>query len=200
MKILATILFVCYGQIARGDDAGQTPLHLRIKDAVASTSSISFKSEGGLRTVSFRDGELEGGGAVEPIFNEISKVIRRIRYPESREVTLDEAKAIYGRYSVAVEKAGEKPKLELWLSKNSEDKLLLKVIEALCPTGKSTVWIRYFESYPRRIDPIFIHKPVPPENQLNPAQQGGAGQPAISPVDEPAGGDKPQPDAEGRSR
>jgi hypothetical protein len=200
MKTLTAILFVCCGQIACGDDADQTPLHLRIKDAVASTSSISFKSEDGLRTVSFRDGELEGGGAVEPIFIEISKVIWRIRYPESREVTLDEVKAIYGRYSVAVEKAGEKPKLELWLSKHSEDKLLLNVIEALCPTGKSTVWIRYFESYPRRIDPIFIHKPVPPKNQINPAQQGGAGQPATRPESKSEGGDKPQPESEGRSR
>jgi hypothetical protein len=32
------------------------------------------------------------------------------------------------------------------------------------------------------------------------AQQHGAGQPATRPVDEPEGGDKPQPEAEGRSR
>lgn len=32
------------------------------------------------------------------------------------------------------------------------------------------------------------------------AEQGGAGQPATRPVAEPEGGDKPQPDAEGRSR
>jgi len=33
-----------------------------------------------------------------------------------------------------------------------------------------------------------------------PAEQAGTGQPATRPVDEPEGGDKPQPEAEGRSR
>jgi hypothetical protein len=34
----------------------------------------------------------------------------------------------------------------------------------------------------------------------NKSEQTGTGQPATRPVDEPEGGDKPQPEAEGRSR
>jgi len=200
MKTLIAILFVCCGQFVCGDDAGQKPLHARIKEAIDSKSAIIFKSEDGLRTVSFRDGDLEGGGAVEPIFLQISKVIWRINYPNSREVTLKEAEAIYSKYSEAVEKAGEKPKLELWISKHSDDKLLTAVIEGLCPVGENTVWIRYFESYPRRIDPIFIHKPVPPKNQINPAQQGVAPQSATRSESKSEGDDEPQPESEERSR
>lgn len=170
MKTLAVILFVWCGQVACGEDAAQSPLHARIKDAVDSSSSMTFKSGDGLRKVSFRDGELEGGGAVEPIFLQVSNVIWRIDYPDSREVTPKEAEAIYRRHSETVEKAGEKPKLELWISKHSVDKLLTEMIEGLCPVGESTVWIRYFESDPRRIDPMFIHKPVAPKNQTNPVQ------------------------------
>jgi hypothetical protein len=36
--------------------------------------------------------------------------------------------------------------------------------------------------------------------ELQPGEQAGAGQPATRPVVEPEGGDKPQPEAEGRSR
>lgn len=200
MKTLAAILSLCCGQFVCGEDAAQMPLHARIKEAVDSRSAIIFKAEDGVRTVSFRDGELEGGGDVEPIFLQISKVIWRISYPDSHEITLNECKATYRRYSEAAEKAGVKPKLELWISKHSEDKVLTEVIEALCPKGESTVWILYFESYPRRIDPIFIHKPVPPKNQINPAQQGGAGQPATRSESDSEGNDKPNPEAEGRSR
>ncbi len=200
MKTLAAILLVCCGQIARGEDDTQKPLHARIKEAVASGTAISFKSEGGVRTVSFRDGELEGGGAVEPIFLRISKVIGIVGHPDSPEVTLAETKAIYSRYSGAVEKAGEKPKLELWISKHSEDKLLTEVIESLCPIGESTVWIRYSESYPRRIDPIIIHKPIPPANQINPAQQGVAPQSATRSESDSECSDKPQPESKPRLR
>ena len=34
--------------------------------------------------------------------------------------------------------------------------------------------------------------------ELQPGEQAGAGQPATRPVDEPEGGVKPQPEAEGR--
>ena len=40
----------------------------------------------------------------------------------------------------------------------------------------------------------------PPEGQTDQAEQPGTGQPATRPVDEPECGDKPQPEAEGRSR
>jgi hypothetical protein len=40
----------------------------------------------------------------------------------------------------------------------------------------------------------------PPQVENHNGEQGGAGQPATRPVDKPEGGDKPQPEAEGRSR
>jgi hypothetical protein len=42
--------------------------------------------------------------------------------------------------------------------------------------------------------------PLEKEPSPQPAEQAGAGQPATSPVVEPEGGDKPQPEAEGGSR
>lgn len=165
MKILATILFVVFGHIAWGDEVAKKPLHLRIKDAVTSGAPIDFESKHNKRTISFIDGERRGAMAIEPIFFSISEVIWRIEYPNSREVTLNEAKEIYQSYAAVMKTAGGKPELELWLSKESDDKLLTQMLEAAVPNGKGTVSIRYFETSPRRIDPVFIHKPIPPEGK-----------------------------------
>jgi hypothetical protein len=111
----------------------------------------------------------------------VSKEIQRNYFPELREVELLEARDAYAKYFEAIKKAGEEPELYLWLSKETDETLLKKVISTVCPKGASSVWIQYFESHPIRRDPIYIHKPVAPQNQRNPAQQDGGGQPATRP-------------------
>jgi hypothetical protein len=196
MKILAFIIFVCCCQWACGDESDKKPLHTRIKEAVASKTPIRFEFKDGLRTVSFRDSEMEEVGAVDPISLGVSNVIA-ISGP--REVTVDEAKAIFKRYSEAIVTVGMKPVLELHISKQSEDLLLTSVIESLLPRGESMVLIRYAETTPARIDPRFIPKPVSPKN-IRPAHQANPGQPATRPESKSEGSDKPQPESEGRSR
>jgi hypothetical protein len=196
MKMLAFILFVCCCQWACGEESVKKPLHTRIKEAVASKSPIRFESKDGLRTVSFLDSEMEEVGAVDPISLGVSNVIA-ISGP--REVTVDEAKAIFRRYSEAIVTVGKKPILELRISKHSEDLLLASVIESLLPRGESMVLIRYSETTPVRIDPRFIPKPLSPKN-IRPAQQANPGQPTTRPESKSEGGDKPQPKAEGLDR
>jgi hypothetical protein len=66
--------------------------------------------------------------------------------------------------------------------------------------------VEWSAKHPR--DPAPVHeRPIPPSNQKDfariiakEAEQGGTGQPATSPESKSEGGDKPQPEAEGRSR
>ncbi len=165
MKILAATLFVLFVHIACGDEVAKKPLHLRIKDAVTAGTPIDFGSEHKTRTITFVDGERRDKMAMEPIFFSISEVIWRIEYPKSREVNLKEAKQIYQSYAAVMKKVGGKPELELWLSKESDAKLLTHMLEVAVPDGKGTVSIRYFDSSPRRIDPVSIHKLIPPDSK-----------------------------------
>ncbi len=202
MKTLVSILFVCCGLTACADDTGRKPLHMRIKDAVDAGTEISFESKDGLRKISVLDAERQTGPSdVRPLMLQITNVIWRRESPNARQkITLEEARSIYSKFSSFMEKQGGKPKLELWISEYTDEKLVTDVFEALCPTGKSTVSIRYFGSYPQKGDPEFVYPLVVPRLPFNPAQQPGTGQPATRPVVEPENSDKPQPEAEGRSR
>jgi hypothetical protein len=53
--------------------------------------------------------------------------------------------------------------------------------------------------YRRRTSPNCVIVSIEPFTETN-SEQSGAGQPATRPVDQPEGGDKPQPETEGRSR
>ena len=143
MKTLATTLILLFGNFAYGDDPEQKPLQLKIKNAATSNSVVNFESGDGLRKVTFRNGELKGNGEIEPIFLSISKVILRVDHEQTKEISLDDAKALYKEHSLIADKAGVKPMLVLALSmEHSDDKLLSEVIITLCPPGNSTVWIR----------------------------------------------------------
>ena len=198
MKLLATILFVCCGLIACADDAAKKPLHMKIKDAVDAGSAMKLESKDGIREISFLDPERqEGPSVVRPLMLQITDVIWKRESPNARqEITLAEAKSIYSKFTAFMEKQGGKPMLELWISDYTDEKLVTDVFEALCPTGKSTVWIRYFGSYPQKGDPEFVYPLVVPRLPFKPALGNRLPAPSRNdPFDY-----KPQPEAEGRSR
>jgi hypothetical protein len=174
MKILILIIIGLSGLFSCAGEPAQSGLLSQVVSASKKNSSIKFGSGDTTREITFHDGEEDRLHPVEPMILVISKVIQRNYFPELREVDLLEARDAYAKYFEEVKKAREEAELHLWLSKETDENLLKKVLSTVCPKGASSVWIQYFESHPIRRDPIYIHKPVPPQNQKNPAQQGVA--------------------------
>jgi hypothetical protein len=179
MKIAYVIIFICSWCFVRAEPAIETPLHQQIKEAMDANKVMEFHNEEGLRKIRFISTDSEIQRRVDPLNFQISKVIRRAALPDVFEMSLDEARKYYAEYAAAVIKYGDKPQLELSISKDTDDKLLRQVIEATCPIGESSVWIRYFDAEQLgSAPPISIQKPIAPKNQINPALKEATQQPA----------------------
>jgi len=165
MKIVTFIVALFSGALASAEDSDKSNLLEQVVAAAKTESSIQIGVEDEKRTILIRDINSQRSPKVEPIILVISKVIERNYFPELRQITPAEARVSFQEYSAAVTKAGAEPVLELWLSKNTDPQLLKQVMEAVCPIGRSTVWIQYNESNPVRRDPRFIPLPVVPTNQ-----------------------------------
>ncbi len=201
MKILIHIIFVLSGVFSSAGESTHPSLISEVVTASKKESQVTFGSGDAKRKITFHDGdETRALRPVVPVILQISKVIQWNDFPDLREVDLMEARDAYAKYFEAVKKAGEEPELYLWLSKETDVVLLKKVLSTVCPKGASSVWIQYFESHPKRHEPLYIHKPVPPRDQTRLAQQDGTQQPATRFESDSEGSDKPQPEAEGRSR
>ena len=178
MKILIPIIFGLSGVFSSAGESTQPSLISQVVTAATKDSLITFGSGDTKRKITFHDeDEARAPRPVVPVILLISKVIEWNDFPDLREVDLLAARDAYAKYSEAIRKSGEEPELYLWLSKETDEILLKKVLSTVCPKGASSVWIQYFESHPIRREPVYIHKPVPPKDQRNPAQQAVDGNP-----------------------
>ena len=172
MKILVAIFLWFIECHLYAAEPVATSLLSKIVAASNKDSTMIIGSGETTREITFRNSEENRLHPVEPVIFLISKVIERNYFPDLREVDLISARDGYSKYHDAIKKLDENPELHLWLSKSTDEELLLKFLTTVCPKGASSVWIRYFEpEHPIRIIPPTVNKPIPPENQKNPAQQ-----------------------------
>jgi hypothetical protein len=119
--------------------------------------------------------------------------------PSRQQLTVEHLRKQLNKFSDAASKAESKGMVLLISDRRVSGEFGLEILDAIIDSGIAIVMLSDPDLYEAPV-PMPSKKPSSPFGRQQEAEQAGTGQPATRPESKSEGSDKPQPDAEGRSR
>jgi hypothetical protein len=210
MKIISAITCaVSLGAFANAEDQDLNIVLTRVRSAISKGGSTDVDIDGGSRIRIATD--KPDGAAISPLRIVVAK---RLEIPNDGKwsaVVLDEILERVKIYCHAASAVKASPYIRIELTKEADSKILEGLIKGIVSKSKGwedppgPVKALYFKTHdpaekPERFVPLAIPDIDPYLLNRIEAEQDGTVQPATRPESKSEGSDKPQPEAEGRSR